>query len=78
MLSFNAKRNTLWGIAHADFLSSYRKRKTLRGIKTSPSAFLMSTCCLTVCCFLLTQKLHVVEVQPNFWLLAAAKLCLGE
>ncbi len=34
------------GVAHADFFSSYRKRKILWGIKTSPSAFLMSTCCL--------------------------------
>ncbi len=34
------------GVAHADLLSSYRKRKTLWGIKTSPSAFLMSTCFL--------------------------------
>jgi hypothetical protein len=34
------------GVAHADLLSSYRKRKTLWGIKASPSAFLMSTCCL--------------------------------
>jgi hypothetical protein len=32
------------GVAHADPLSSYRKRKTLWGIKTSPSAVLLSIC----------------------------------
>ncbi len=41
------------GIAHADLLSSLRKRKTLCGIRTSPSVFLMSTSCLSVCCLLL-------------------------
>jgi hypothetical protein len=43
------------GVAHADPLSSYRKRKTLWGIKTSPSAVLLSICYPRSPCFQLYQ-----------------------